>query len=85
MLGYEKFIIRVDGTAIKDIPVTELRTRLDLLEAELSQLTHDEDHVKTDCYGMELFHHLRKIEKERSAALVKKGRYTTELSERGES
>ncbi len=82
MRAVDRFIARVDALAPETLTDQQLRTRLDLLEAELEQLAHDEEHVHTDTYGEEKFFHIRSIARERSAALEKKTRLTQVLGSR---
>lgn len=80
--GIEIFIARVDSSSLEDLTPHELRTRIELLDAELEQLAHDKEHVEVDCYGMEKFQHLRGIERDSLSARAKKARYTVELGAR---
>ncbi len=74
MRAVDRFIARVDAAPAEQMTTRELRTRLELLEAELEQLSHDREHVETETYGEDKFFHRRAIERERSAALLKKTR-----------
>ncbi len=51
MRAVDRFIARVDALAPESLTTRELRTRLELLEAELEQLAHDAQHVATETYG----------------------------------
>ncbi len=79
MRATDRFIARVDAKEPETLTQKELRTRLELLEAEFSQLDHDEEHCKTETYGEDRWFHLRAITRERSAALTKKARLTALL------
>ncbi len=82
MTGRERFAARVDNSRLADLSTGELRTRLDLLRAEIEQLDHDQEHIETDTYGFEKFSHLRAIAKERLAAANKVTKFALELSKR---
>ncbi len=82
MRAVDRFIARVDKLPPESLTDHQLRTRIELLEAELEQLLHDKEHVKAECYGTEKFYHLRTIEKELSAALEKKTRLAKVLGSR---
>lgn len=82
MTSLDRFVARVDDSSLVDISAKDLRKRLLLLRAELEQLAHDTEHVSNDLYGMERFHHLRTIERERKAAVAKTARYAVELESR---
>ena len=81
-MSHLRFKLRVDALRVDSISSRDLRTRIELLDAELEQLVHDEEHVKADCYGAEKLTHIRCIEKERSEALDYKLRLNTELGTR---
>ncbi len=82
MTGRDRFSARVDSTRLQDLTQGEMRTRIDLLKAEIEQLDHDQQHVEADCYGFDKFHHLKAIAKERVAAANLISRYALELSKR---
>ncbi len=82
MRAVDRFIARVDSTPDAELTDREIRTRLELLTAELEQLVHDEAHVRAECYGQDKWFHLRGIERERSAALERETRLTKILGAR---
>lgn len=82
MRAVDRFIARVDALAPESLTDRQLRTRLELLQAELEQLDHDTQHVELECYGEDKFFHLRSIARERSAALEKKTRLAQVLGGR---
>ncbi len=78
----DRFAARIDNTALREVLTHELRTRLDLLDAEIEQLDHDEAHVQGECFGTEKFFHLRSITRDRLVVEAKRRRYAEELSKR---
>ncbi len=82
MRAVDRFIARVDAQAPEALTTRELRTRIELLDAELEQLVHDEEHCRTETYGEDKFFHMRSITRERSTALERKTRLTQILGSR---
>ncbi len=82
MRAVDRFIARVDAKAPDAMTTRELRTRIDLLDAELEQLDHDEEHCRTETYGEDKFFHIRSITRERSSALERKTRLVAVLGSR---
>lgn len=82
MTGRDRFCKRVDESLLRDLTSRELRTRIELLDAELQQLDHDQNHVLQDLYGVEQWRHVRAIALERKAAEAKRERYACELASR---
>lgn len=81
-MSLRSFAKRIDDTPLRLVTTSELRTRIDLLKAELEQLFHDEVHVTEDLYGLAKFRHLEDIKTERRTARAKIARYTVELTGR---
>ncbi len=79
MRATDRFIARVDAAAPETLTPREIRTRLELLAAELEQLDHDQEHVDGETCGTEHRYHVAKIDRERSEALEKKTRFTALL------
>ncbi len=82
MRAVDRFIARVDALAPEALTTRELRTRVDLLDAELEQLRHDEEHCRTQTYGEVKFFHMRSIARERVAATALKTRLVLVLGSR---
>ena len=80
--GRDRFIARIDTTALAEVTRAELRTRIELLKAEIEQLDQDEKHVRQDVYGFEKFHYLRDIAKERVVAANRLAKYSSEVAKR---
>ncbi len=82
MRGVDRFIARVDALAPETLTTRELRTRVELLDAELEQLAHDAKHVAEECYGQDKFFHNRTIQRERHLAVERKSRLLVVLGSR---
>lgn len=77
-----RFAARIDALPLVEITSSELRSRIAILDVELAQLAHDEDHVEGECIGLERVKHVACIARERIAAMGKRARYSVELSGR---